>query len=136
MSEYPGWVVADALGSHEARARVPRPQAGSSVSARSPPLPQRSPRFSEVQFMLAWIVDLYAIDARAADMRDRARRVAARAHENEPNLATTTATPAGFEPDIGPNRFADLQNRIKKLRVPLGAVGIAWGHRKAVEMGP
>ena len=47
-----------------------------------------------------------------------------------------SATPAGFEPEYGPNRFADLQSSIEKLRVPLGAVGIAWRHQKAVEMGP
>ena len=62
--------------------------------------------------------------------------VLARVRKNEPNLAKTNATPAGFEPEYGPNRFADLQNSVDKLRVPLGPVGIAWRHRKAVEMGP
>lgn len=46
------------------------------------------------------------------------------------------AAPAGFEPVFGPNRFADLQKRIERLRVSLGSVGMAWRHRKAVEMGP
>lgn len=45
-------------------------------------------------------------------------------------------TPPGFEPENEPNRFVDLQNSIERLRVPLGAIGIAWGHRKAVQMGP
>ena len=47
-----------------------------------------------------------------------------------------TAIPAGFEPEYGPNRFAELQSSLAKLRVPLGAVGIAWRHQKAAEMGP
>jgi integrase len=60
----------------------------------------------------------------------------ATAQRNWLNRWRKSATPAGFEPDNGPNRFADLQKRIEKLGVPLGAVGIAWRHRKAVQMGP
>jgi hypothetical protein len=46
------------------------------------------------------------------------------------------ATPAGFEPEVEPNRFADLHNHPAKLGVPLGSGEIAWRHLRAVRLGP
>jgi hypothetical protein len=46
------------------------------------------------------------------------------------------ATPAGFETERQPNRFADLQSIPAKLGVPLGSGEIAWRRRKAVRLGP
>ena len=74
LGDYRGWVVADALGSHEAGARECR---GLKLAACWAHVLRRFRDavvdFSEAQFMLAWIQDLYAIDARATDTRDRAR---------------------------------------------------------------
>jgi len=74
LGDYRGWVVADALGSHEAGARECR---GLKLAACWAHVLRRFRDavvdFSEAQFMLAWIQDLYAIDARATDARDRAR---------------------------------------------------------------
>lgn len=74
LGDYQGWVVADALGSHEAGARECR---GLKLAACWAHVLRRFRDavvdFSEAQFMLAWIQDLYAIDARAADSHDRAR---------------------------------------------------------------
>jgi transposase len=74
LGDYRGWVVADALGSHEAGARECR---GLKLAACWAHVLRRFRDavvdFSEAQFMLAWIQDLYAIDARATDSRDRAR---------------------------------------------------------------
>jgi transposase len=73
LGDYRGWVVADALGSHEAGARECR---GLKLAACWAHVLRRFRDavvdFSEAQFMLAWIQDLYAIDARATDSRDRA----------------------------------------------------------------
>jgi hypothetical protein len=68
---------------------------------------------------------------RLCDAASRATRLA-----KHPRSFGSAATPAGFEPEYGPNRFADLQKSIEKLRVPLGAVGIAWRRQKAVQVGP
>jgi transposase len=74
LRDYRGWVVADALGSHEAGARECR---GLKLAACWAHVLRRFRDavvdFSEAQFMLAWIQDLYEIDARATDTRDRAR---------------------------------------------------------------
>jgi transposase len=74
LGDYRGWVVADALGSHEAGARECR---GLKLAACWAHVLRRFRDavvdFSEAQFMLAWIQDLYAIDARASDTQDRAR---------------------------------------------------------------
>jgi transposase len=74
LGDYEGWVVADALGSHEAGARECR---GLKLAACWAHVLRRFRDavvdFSEAQFMLAWIQDLYVIDARATDSRDRAR---------------------------------------------------------------
>jgi transposase len=74
LGDYRGWVVADALGSHEAGARECR---GLKLAACWAHVLRRFRDavvdFSEAQFMLAWIQDLYTIDARATDTRDRAR---------------------------------------------------------------
>ena len=74
LGDYRGWVVADALGSHEAGARECR---GLKLAACWAHVLRRFRDavvdFSEAQFMLAWIQDLYTIDAGATDARDRAR---------------------------------------------------------------
>ena len=75
LGDYRGWVVADALGSHEGGARECR---GLKLAACWAHVLRRFRDavvdFSEAQFMLAWIQDLYAIDGRATDARERARR--------------------------------------------------------------
>jgi hypothetical protein len=67
-------VVADALASHEAGARECRDLkltvCWAHVLRR---FRDAVVDFSEAQFMFAWIQDLYAIDARATDTRDRAQ---------------------------------------------------------------
>ncbi len=74
LGDYRGWVVADALGSHEAGARECR---GLKLAACWAHVLRRFRDavvdFSGAQFMLAWIQDLFAIDARATDTQDRAR---------------------------------------------------------------
>jgi transposase len=69
-----GWVVADALGTHQAGARECR---GLRLAACWAHVLRRFRDavvdFPEAHFMLAWIQDLYAIDARAADMAERGR---------------------------------------------------------------
>jgi transposase len=74
LCEYEGWVVADALGTHQAGARdCP----GVRLAACWAHVPRRfrdaAFDFSEAQVMLARIQDLYRIDASAKDMADRRR---------------------------------------------------------------
>jgi len=74
LGDYQGWVVADALGTHQAGARECR---GLKLAACWAHVLRRFRDavvdFPEAQFMLAWIQDLYAIDASARDGRERAR---------------------------------------------------------------
>jgi transposase len=74
LGAYEGWVVADALGTHQAGARECR---GVRLAACWAHVLRRFRDavvdFSEAQFMLAWIQDLYRIDASAKDMAERAR---------------------------------------------------------------
>jgi transposase len=74
LGDYQGWVVADALGSHQAGARECR---GLKLAACWAHVLRRfrdaAGDFPEAQLMLAWIQDLYAIDARATDLRERGR---------------------------------------------------------------
>ena len=69
LGEYEGWVVADALGTHQAGARECR---GVRLAACWAHVLRRFRDavvdFPEAQFMLAWIQDLYRIDASAKDM--------------------------------------------------------------------
>jgi hypothetical protein len=51
-------------------------------------------------------------------------------------LRSKSATPAGFEPEEEPNRFADLHSSGERLGVPLGSGEIAWKHQNAVRLGP
>jgi hypothetical protein len=60
----------------------------------------------------------------------------ATAQRNWRNRWRKGATPAGFETEVNPNRFADLQNRNNGLRVLLGAGEISWKPHKAVRLGP
>ena len=46
------------------------------------------------------------------------------------------ATPAGFETEEQPNRFADVHSSGERLGVPLGSGGIAWRHLKSLRSGP
>ena len=76
-----------------------------------------------------------ASESGAPDQRRRERLVVGatrssrgsvtRSHDRVGKNIQDSATPAGFEPVFGPNRFADLQSSVEKLRVPLGSVGIA-----------
>jgi transposase len=74
LGDYKGWVVADALGTHQAGARECR---GVRLAACWAHVLRRFRDavvdFPEAQFMLAWIQDLYEIDARAADVVARKR---------------------------------------------------------------
>jgi transposase len=72
LGDYQGWVVADALGTHQAGARECRGlrRAGHTCCAAFAMPSSISPR---PQFMLAWIHDLYEIDARARDVGERKR---------------------------------------------------------------
>jgi transposase len=74
LGDYEGWVVADALGTHQAGARECR---GVRLAACWAHVLRRFRDavvdFPEAQFMLAWIQDLYRIDASAKDMADRGR---------------------------------------------------------------
>lgn len=74
LGEYDGWVVADALGTHEAGARECR---GVRLAACWAHVLRRFRNavadFPEAQMMLAWIQDLYRIDARAKDLEERRR---------------------------------------------------------------
>ena len=74
LGDYEGWVVADALGTHQAGARDCR---GVKLAACWAHVLRRFRDavvdFSEAQFMLAWIQDLYRIDASAKDMAERGR---------------------------------------------------------------
>jgi hypothetical protein len=73
--------TADALGTHEAGARECR---GLKLAACWAHVLRRFRDavgdFPEAQFMLAWIQDLYAIDARATDLRERARLRSTESH--------------------------------------------------------
>ena len=74
LGDYQGWVVADALGTHQAGARECR---GVRLAACWAHVLRRFRDavvdFPEAHFMLAWIQDLYEIDARAADIGERKR---------------------------------------------------------------
>jgi transposase len=74
LGDYEGWVVADALGTHQAGARECR---GVRLAACWAHVLRRFRDavvdFPEAQFMLAWIQDLYRIDAGAKDMAERGR---------------------------------------------------------------
>jgi transposase len=74
LGGYQGWVVADALGTHQAGARECQ---GLKLAACWAHVLRRFRDavvdFPEAQFMLAWIQDLYAVDARSADMTERKR---------------------------------------------------------------
>ena len=74
LGDYEGWVVADALGTHQAGARECR---GVRLAACWAHVLRRFRDavvdFPEAQFMLAWIQDLYRIDANAKDMAERGR---------------------------------------------------------------
>jgi transposase len=72
LGEYHGWVVADALGTHEAGARHCR---GVKLAACWAHVLRRFREavadHSEAQIMLAWIQDLYRIDQKAATLEER-----------------------------------------------------------------
>lgn len=72
LGDYTGWVVADALGSHAAGARdchgVKLAACWAHVLRR---FRDAVADFPEAQGMLAWIGDLYRIDARAATLEER-----------------------------------------------------------------
>ena len=72
LGDYQGWVVADALGTHEAGARECR---GIKLAACWAHVLRRFREavvdFPEAQMMLAWIQDLYRIDGRATSSEDR-----------------------------------------------------------------
>jgi transposase len=74
LGDYNGWVVADALGTHEAGARECR---GIRLAACWAHVLRRFREavvdFPEAQMMLAWIQDLYRIDQRATSSEDRLR---------------------------------------------------------------
>ncbi len=74
LGDYEGWVVADALGTHQAGARECR---GVRLAACWAHVLRRFRDavvdFPEAQFMLAWIQDLYRIDAGAKDIAERGR---------------------------------------------------------------
>ncbi len=74
LDDYHGWVVADALGTHEAGARECR---GVKLAACWAHVLRRFRDavvdFPEAQMMPAWIQDLYRIDQRATSTEDRAR---------------------------------------------------------------
>jgi transposase len=74
VGDYHGWIVADALGTHEAGARecsgVKLAACWAHVLRR---FREAVPDFPEAQLMLAWIQDLYRIDQKAANAEERAR---------------------------------------------------------------
>jgi transposase len=74
LGDYKGWVVADALGTHQAGARE---CSGLRLAGCWAHVLRRFRDavvdFPEAQFMLAWIQDLYQIDARATDVADRTK---------------------------------------------------------------
>lgn len=74
VGDYQGWIVADALGTHEAGARE---CGGVRLAACWAHVLRRFraavPDFPEAQIMLAWIQDLYRIDQKAASGDERAR---------------------------------------------------------------
>ena len=74
LGDYRGWVVADALGTHEAGARECR---GLKLAGCWAHVLRRfrdaAVDFAEAQLMLAWIQDLYRIDERATSSEDRRR---------------------------------------------------------------
>jgi transposase len=74
LGEYEGWVVADALGTHQAGARECR---GVRLAACWAHVLRRFRDavvdFPEAAFMLGWIQDLYRIDAGAKDMAERGK---------------------------------------------------------------
>jgi len=74
LGDYEGWVVADALGTHQAGARDCR---GVRLAACWAHVLRRFRDavvdFPEAQFMLAWIQDLYQIDGGAKDIAERGR---------------------------------------------------------------
>ena len=71
LGDYQGWVVADALGTHEAGARECR---GIKLAACWAHVLRRFREavvdFPEAQMMLAWIQDLYRIDQKATAARN------------------------------------------------------------------
>jgi transposase len=74
LGDYRGWVVADALGTHEAGARECR---GIKLAACWAHVLRRFRDavvdFPEAQLMLAWIGDLYRIDGKATTAEERRR---------------------------------------------------------------
>lgn len=74
LGDYQGWVVADALGTHQAGARECR---GIRLAACWAHVLRRFrdavADFPDAQLMLAWIGDLYRIDHRAQDAEERRR---------------------------------------------------------------
>lgn len=74
MSGYRGWVVCDALGTHEAGARAcPGVRLAGCWAHVLRRFRDAVVDFPDAQMMLAWIGDLYRIDARAADVTERRR---------------------------------------------------------------
>jgi transposase len=78
LGDYQGWVVADALGTHKAGTRgcdgVRLAACWAHVLRR---FRDAVVDFPEAQMMLAWIQDLYRIDASAKDLAERSRLRAA-----------------------------------------------------------
>jgi transposase len=74
LGDYQGWVVADALGTHEAGARDCR---GIKLAACWAHVLRRYrdavADFPDAQFMLGWIQDLYRVDQRAMSSEERRR---------------------------------------------------------------
>lgn len=72
LGDYRGWVVCDALGTHEAGARdCPGLKLASCWAHVLRRFRDAVDDYPEAQFMLAWIQDLYRIDERAVDIADR-----------------------------------------------------------------
>ena len=78
LGEYHGWVVADALSTHKAGTRgcsnIRLAACWAHVLRR---FRDAAVDFPEAQMMLAWIQDLYRVDARATDLAARGRLRAA-----------------------------------------------------------
>ena len=74
LGEYRGWVVCDALGTHEAGAReCPGIKLASCWAHVLRRFRDAVDDYPEAQLMLAWIQELYRIDERAGDLADRGR---------------------------------------------------------------
>ena len=74
MKGYHGWVVCDALGTHDAGARAcPGLRLAACWAHVLRRYREAVADFPDAQVMLAWIGDLYGIDERATDLADRRR---------------------------------------------------------------